>query len=86
MYELCGATQIARFYTIGSTACVRCFPAMALHAYTAAATLAASSLEGGDFGGLDGRRPLRWSRGNAPALGRRCSAGNSALLWCASWP
>ena len=28
-------------------------PAMALHTYPAAATLAASSLEGGDFGGLD---------------------------------
>ena len=59
VYELCGATQTARFYTRASTLCVRCFPAMALHAYTAAATLAASSLEGGDFGDLHGHLPLR---------------------------
>ena len=59
MYELCGATQTARFYTLTTTQYVRCFPAMALHTCTAAATLAASSLENCDFGGLDQRLPLR---------------------------
>ena len=59
MYELCGATQTARFYTFARDLCVRCFPAMALHTCTAAATLAASSLENCDFGGLDQRLPLR---------------------------
>ena len=59
MYELCGATQTARFYTFAVNLCVRCFPAMALHTCTAAAALAASSLEGGDFGDLHGHLPLR---------------------------